>query len=221
MDWHEAVFLILELIGTISFSLSGAMTAIQKNTDIFGILFLGAVTAVGGGILRDVLLGNVPPAAFIERKYVMTALGSALILFLLVSGHQSQYRKWGKLVSNINNIFDAIGLGIFSVVGVQTVQTAGLGDNFFLCLFLGMTTGVGGGVIRSLMLLEVPIVLTKRIYAVASLLGSAAYWALIRTYPDAPFTVSIASSSLVFVVRMLATKYRWDLPRAMEPPLLR
>lgn len=216
MDWHEAVFLGLELIGTVSFSLSGAMTAIQKRSDIFGILFLGAVTAVGGGVLRDVLLGNVPPAAFVERKYVMTALAAALALFLLVSGHQERYRKWEAQVSAVNNVFDAVGLGIFSVVGVRTVQAAGLGDNFFLSLFLGLTTGVGGGVLRSMMLLEVPFVLTKRVYAVASLLGSAAYWALIRTYPGSPFAVSIASSALVFAVRMLATKYRWDLPRAME-----
>ncbi len=216
MDFAETVFLSTELIGTVSFAISGSMVAIQKRTDFFGVLFLGAATAVGGGIFRDLLLGNTPPIAFIDRKYVLIALLTSLILFVAVRCAREQYIKWEQHLGTINNVFDAIGLGIFAVVGVQAGIRSGQSDNLFFCLFLGLVTGVGGGITRDLMLCEIPFVLKKRIYAVATLLGSGSYWCLTQIFSQDVATASAVSVLLVFVIRMLSTKYRWSLPKAIE-----
>ncbi len=216
MNFAETVFLSTELIGTVSFAISGSMVSIQKRTDFFGVLFLGAVTAVGGGIFRDLLIGTTPPIAFVNRKYVLIALLTSLILFIVVRCAREQYIKWEQHLGTINNIFDAIGLGIFSVVGVQAGIRSGQADNLFFCLFLGLATGVGGGIIRDLMLCEIPFVLKKRIYAVATLLGGGSYWCLAYLLSQDVATSSAISVLLVFTIRMLATKYRWSLPKAIE-----
>lgn len=216
MQWTETVFYSLEILGTISFAISGAMAAIRKKTDFFGVLFLGVITAVGGGISRDLLLGKTPPTAFTQWQYVLAALAAAAVLFAIAYRHQEQYRQKQMLVDTVNNIFDAIGLGIFSSVGVQAVWEAGQGENLFLCLFLGMVTGIGGGLLRDLMLQEIPFVLTKRIYAVAALLGALCEWFMMKSLPTHRSVGMTLSIALVFLVRMLATKYHWDLPKAME-----
>jgi len=216
MQWTGSFFYGLEILGTISFALSGAMAAIRKKADFFGVLFLGVTTAVGGGITRDLLLGKTPPTAFCERQYVFVALASATVLFVVVYKYQKQYRKKQALVDTINNIFDAIGLGVFSVVGVQAAQEAGQGENLFLCMFLGMVTGVGGGLLRDIMLQDIPFVLTKHIYAVASLLGALCDWWMAKVYPEQRSFGMALSIAIVFAVRMLATRYRWDLPKAIK-----
>lgn len=216
MNWLHPFFMTLELVGTASFALSGAMLAIQKRTDFFGVLFLSVVTAVGGGIIRDILLGKVPPTAFVQEIYVLTALATGALVFCGIRKFRTAYGQFQQQVLIINNIFDAMGLGIFTVVGVQAAQSAQHGDNLFFCLFLGLVTGIGGGVLRDLMLQEIPFVLKKRIYAVASLLGSFSYWLCTHVMPlDIP-AATVISASMVFVVRMLATKYQWNLPKAID-----
>lgn len=214
MSWTEIFFLALEMIGTISFALSGAMTAIRKRTDFFGVLFLGVLTAVGGGIFRDLLLGKTPPTAFTDRKYVLLALAASTILFFSAYSHRELYRRGEHWLDVVNNIFDAAGLGIFAADGVQSAWSAGQGDNLFLCLFLGLSTAVGGGLARDLLVQEMPFVLKKRIYAVAALTGSFSDWLLShRGHPTLGAAVSIL---LVFTIRMFATHCHWDLPRALE-----
>ncbi|ONI40353.1 hypothetical protein AN639_04890 [Candidatus Epulonipiscium fishelsonii] len=208
--------LMLELIGTISFALSGGMIAIHKKTDFFGVLLLAAVTAVGGGIIRDLIVGKTPPTAFINQIYVLIALATAFILFLCARSNQEKYRQYEIQISTINNIFDAIGLGIFTVVGVQVGQQAEQGENLFFCLFLGVVTAIGGGMIRDLMLKEIPFVLEKQVYAVACLFGGACYWYLTELSSIESDVISIISISIVFAIRMLATKYKWNLPKAIE-----
>jgi len=215
MNWIELCFAVLELIGTISFSISGSMVAIKKGADLFGILFLGILTAVGGGIFRDLLLGLTPPTAFIDKKYVMLAFAASMFLFLTVYHHQEQYIKNQEEVDNINNIFDAAGLGIFTVIGVQTTQMSGHGSNLFLCLFLGVTTGIGGGLLRDIIVNEIPFVLKKRVYALAALMGAFLYWQMDHMFPDMSVAASFLSILLVFVIRMLSTRFQWDLPKAI------
>ncbi len=215
MTWTNTFFPLLEFIGTISFAVSGSMAAIQKRTDIFGIVFLGVLTAVGGGIFRDLLLGTVPPTAFTNKKYVFLALIVSLLLFLIVRCHQTAYLKHQAAVDFINNIFDAIGLGVFTVAGVQAAQNAGQGSNQFLCLFLALITGIGGGLMRDIIVNEIPFVLKKRVYALASLAGAWLYWQIVHIFPAAPAAASILSVSLVFAIRMLSTSFHWNLPKAI------
>ena len=119
MKW----FFILEIIGTISFAVSGAMIAIKKKVDIFGVLFLGIITAFGGGLMRDITLGNLPPAMFRNTKYLLFATLASLIVFFTASLFKNKYIQNELLIDTINNIFDAIGLGAFSVIGAQlTIQ---------------------------------------------------------------------------------------------------
>lgn len=215
MDWIHNFFIILELLGTISFAISGSMTAIKKETDFFGVLFLGVLTAVGGGIFRDMILGIVPPTAFIDRKYVIFALLTSIVLFFIVRRHQEEYLKNQERVDNINNIVDAIGLGVFTVIGVQTTQSSGQDSNLLLCLFLGLITGIGGGLLRDIIVNEIPFVLKKRVYAFASLSGAFFYLQIRWFFPEMSMAASIFSVLLVFTIRMLATYFHWDLPKAV------
>ena len=215
MDVTALIFHAFDLLGTVSFALSGAMVAVKKRADLFGILFLGILTAVGGGVIRDVLLGSSPPRAFTNSQYVTVAALSALLLFFVARRFRTQYLRREALVDGVNNVFDALGLGVFSVTGVQVAQAAGHGDNLFFSVFLGMVTGVGGGLLRDVSVNEIPFVLTKRIYAVASILGALSYCLLGRAGLADTWAAAV-SIVLVFAVRMLATRYRWNLPRVLD-----
>jgi len=202
-----------ELLGTIAFSVSGAMLAVKKRLDIFGVLFLGVVTALGGGTIRDLLLGITPPKMFYSTDYVLLALFSALTVFLAVRLTHGQGLWSGHAMDNLLTFSDALGLGIFAVIGTQAGISAGYGDNAFLCVFLGMVTGVGGGVLRDIMCADIPFVLRKHIYAVAAILGGSMYFLLIRF--NAPASISsLLGMSTTVLTRLLAWHYRWNLPKA-------
>lgn len=164
--------IILELIGTVAFSASGAMVAIKKHMDIFGVMILGLVTAVGGGIIRDLTLGITPPATFRDPIYAAAALITAAIVFLpavqrLLERHQRTYDIAMLLM-------DSIGLGIFTVIGVQAAFAQSSSHGIFLLVFVGVITGVGGGVLRDVMAGNMPYIFVKHIYACASLVGALA-----------------------------------------------
>ena len=118
------------------------------------------------------------------------------------------------LIDRVNNIFDALGLGVFTVIGVRAGVAAGYGENAFLCVFLGLLTGVGGGVLRDMMSREIPMVLCRRIYALASIFGGAVYFLLQHLIPES--AAALLGILLIFLTRMLATRYRWSLPRIGE-----
>lgn len=210
----STLILIFELLGTVSFAIAGSMTAMAKRTDLFGVLFLGVVSATGGGIFRDILLGSFPPTAFLDSTYVALSGAVSLLMFLLARRHKASYLANAPTVDAINNIFDAIGLGAFTVTGVQIAVNAGYGDNLFFAAFLGMVTGTGGGLLRDVIVDEIPFVLTKHIYAVASILGGVAYWLLLRLGVEAAVSAAVTVLA-VFGLRMLATHFRWNLPRAL------
>lgn len=195
---------ILEILGTIAFAISGAIVALEKKMDVFGVAVLGMTTAVGGGIIRDLILGNTPPAAFQEPVYALIAIAVALICFCPpVRRHLDN-----------NSVFilipDSIGLGIFTVIGtiagLQSSET-----NVFLSIFVGVTTGVGGGVLRDMFAGNTPYIFVKHFYACASILGAiacAVFWKLLGELP-----AMIIGAAVTIVLRFLAAKYRWKLPK--------
>lgn len=202
-----------ELLGTIAFAVSGAMLAVKKRLDIFGILFLGMVTALGGGTIRDLLLGQTPPRMFYNVEYVLVALLSALTVFLVIRLTHGQSIWSNSVMDTLLTFSDALGLGIFAVIGTQAGIAAGYMDSPFLCIFLGMVTGVGGGVLRDMMCADIPFVLRKHIYAVAAILGASVYYLLIRLGASAP-PASLMGMSATVALRLLAWHYRWNLPKA-------
>lgn len=206
----DTLFFLTELIGTVAFSISGAMLAIERELDLFGVIFLGAVTAIGGGIVRDLLLGQIPPQAFQNYVYLLLAVAAALLVFA-VSHVQSKKGLPIKFMNDtVLNVLDAAGLGIFSVIGVQNTVRAGFGDNAFFCIFLGMTTGVGGGMLRDVLSRATPAVLRKHIYAIASIIGAICFYYLKFISETGAIFVSVI---LVIILRVLASHYQWTLPR--------
>lgn len=204
-----------ELVGTAAFALSGTLLAIQKKLDLFGMLFLGVVTALGGGTIRDLLLGRTPPQMFYSYEYVGIALSVSVLMFLLARLSHGKYLSFGPQMERFYGLCDAVGLGIFSVVGTQAGIAAGYGDNPFLCVFLGMTTGVGGGILRDMMCGDIPGVLRKHVYAVAAILGSLVFYLLTRLKVDGTLS-TLLGMSVTVVLRLFAWHYHWNLPRVEE-----
>lgn len=213
LDWFQMFFECAEIIGTVAFAASGAMIAIERELDMFGVAFLGIFAAVGGGIMRDLMLGIMPPSAFRDSTYVAVAVVTALVVFLFAWLDQRRYRKRYPLMDRIINLLDAIGLGIFGVVGVETAMGMGHQDNVFLCIFMGMTTGVGGGILRDLFSQTVPAVLKKRIYAVASIAGCTVYY-LLRHTALASALAMLTGTLITILIRLFSTHYHWNLPTA-------
>ncbi len=211
MNFSDIIF-ILEIIGTISFAASGALIAIDKNMDIFGTVFLGAVAALGGGVIRDLLVGNIPPAMFSKYSYLLTAASFALVLFIAVCIFKNKINFKSHIIEFVIDVFDAIGLGVFTVTGINTGIACGFGENIFFIIFLGMTTGIGGGMLRDILVKEIPFVLRKRVYAVASLLGGIVYCVLLRINID-EIVSAVAAIVLIFAVRILSAVFKIDLPR--------
>ncbi len=214
MPERLTVFFMVEIIGTVAFACSGAMVAIRKQLDLLGIIVLGVTTAVGGGMLRDLLIGIHPPTLFVRPVYVMAAFAAVLVLFVIVKFRQITLAVLeSEMYERIMNLLDAIGLGAFTVVGIDTAIEAGFGEYRFLMIFLGVITGVGGGILRDMMAGQTPAVLKKHVYACASIAGAICYVGLIDVIGDG--IAMIISAVLVVVIRILARKYKWNLPRAM------
>lgn len=200
---------VLELIGAAAFAISGAMAAIKRKADIFGVVFLGVITALGGGVIRDVLIGQLPPKMFISYAYLLASLLVSLIVFFDAYIRREKYFANKDKLSEINNIFDAVGLAVFTISGMNTAM--GVSDNVILILTLGVITGVGGGMLRDMMTNTMPKVLRKRVYAVASLIGGALYYVLYLIGVNDILSAVIGMVT-IFVLRVLATAYKWNLP---------
>ncbi len=205
----ENTMFVLELIGAAAFAISGAMAAIKRKADIFGVVFLGVITALGGGVIRDVLIGQLPPKMFISYAYLLASLLVSLIVFFDAYIRREKYFANKDKLSEINNIFDAVGLAVFTISGMNTAM--GVSDNVILILTLGVITGVGGGMLRDMMTNTMPKVLRKRVYAVASLIGGALYYVLYLIGVNDILSAVIGMVT-IFVLRVLATAYKWNLP---------
>lgn len=214
MNPEFTVFFMVEMIGTVAFACSGAMVAIKKNLDLLGIIVLGVTTAVGGGMLRDLLMGITPPTLFVNPVYVMMAFLSVVVLFLIVKYGRVTIEMMESLwYERVMNLMDAVGLGAFTVVGIDAAVNAGFGEYHFLMIFLGVITGVGGGILRDMMAGVTPAVLKKHVYACASLAGALSYVGLMNVL-DNDWDM-VLSALLVVVIRVLARHYKWNLPRAL------
>lgn len=199
---------ILEIIGAFAFAVSGCTVAIHKKMDLFGLCALGVTTAVGGGVVRDLLLGATPPAMFTDPSCTLAALLTCLIL--CIPAVRGLVTRSVKLLL----IADSLGLGIFTVSG--TLKALLLFPNIpFLAVFVGMITGVGGGVLRDVFASEKPYIFVKHIYALASVAGSVLFILLTRFVSTN--TAIIAASTFIFILRCFAAHYRWELPKFSDP----
>ncbi len=211
----DTMLLVLELIGTCAFAISGAVLGITKRFDIFGVIFSGIITALGGGTIRDILLGNLPPAMFRNYIYLIFAVATCLLTFIIASILKNKFSENIVVIDKVNNIFDAIGLGVFTIVGMNVAIRNGFVHNFFFVVFLGMTTGCGGGILRDVIVSEVPFVLKKRVYAVASIVGGIVYYLVYITFDQSAVLSAVVGITLIFVLRILASVFKWDLPKAI------
>lgn len=202
--------LALDFAGVFVFALSGSLAAVGKRLDIVGVVVLGTVAAIGGGLVRDLLLGDVPPPALADWRYVVVSAVASMLVFFF----HPQVNRLGPAV----RLFDAAGLGLFAVAGTAKALDAGLGP-VPACL-LGVVTGVGGGLLRDLLIGEVPLVLrTGELYAVTALAGCALVVAADRLGVDGP-AATWPAVALVFLLRVAAIRRHWSapLPRHVEDP---
>jgi uncharacterized membrane protein YeiH len=202
----QTLILALDLFGTFVFALSGGMTGVRHRLDVFGVLVLSFAAGNAGGITRDLLIGAVPPAAIADWRYIAVSILAGLATFLW----HSTVRRWKSSVL----VFDAAGLGLFAVSGA--LKAAAFGLNPVAAVLLGMLTGIGGGMLRDVLVAEIPTVLRAELYAVAALAGAAVVVGgeLLRL-PSTP--LASAGAVLCFGLRLLAIRRGWGLPVARVP----
>lgn len=206
----ETVILILELVGTVAFAISGANVAAEKKMDLLGVVILGLTTAVGGGVIRDLLLGVTPPKAFVDPVYGLVAIGVSLLVFLpfVRKWFQEHNKKFGPVLMFI----DAVGLAIFTVVGISVAYEALPESTIVLKLFVGVVTGVGGGVLRDIMAGLLPAIFVRHFYACAAIIGATL---TILLWPLLGNIGAMAAGAVVIVIlRVLAARFKWELPKA-------
>ena len=208
----EHLILCMELMGTLAFAASGALTGLRKNMDIFGICILALTTAVGGGVIRDLILGNTPPATFQNPIYATVALVTALVLFLPQVRHFLM--RDARLFDLILFWMDAVGLGIFTVAGIRIAYAHIPRAGIFLLIFVGVVTGVGGGVLRDIMAGDTPYIFVRHVYASASLVGALLCGLLWHQLGELPSM--LLGAGVIQLIRVLSHHYNWNLPKARD-----
>ncbi len=202
---------ILDIIGVVSFTISGSLLATKKKMDYLGVCILGIITAVGGGATRDIIIGRTPPVMFTDPIYVALSFIVANIVFLFLYFHINVKArpKMTHIFETVLFCFDTIGLASFTVNGVIVGKTI-VDGNLLLCSFLGVITGVGGGVLRDLLATEVPAIFRKHVYAMASIAGALATSIL---WDHAGQLVSvIVGMAVIILIRFFARHFKWNLP---------
>ena len=199
----EFFIYILDLFGTMAFAVTGAFKAIEHKADIVGIIILATITGVAGGTIRDVILGRDLPNSLIDPSYVIITVVSAIVIFLL---HSKMKKHW-----NVFLKFDAIGLGVFTVIGATFAYNM-FGMNFLVIVLSGMLTAIGGGILRDVFVSQTPIVFVKELYASASFLGAAVFY-LVILFTNDVYAGTITGLLLATGLRMVAMKYNWNLPK--------
>jgi len=200
--------LVIDLLGTFAFAVNGAFTATRAvRLDIVGVLVLGVMTAIGGGILRDLLIGAVPPSAFTHWYYLAAAGGGALIAFFI--------SRPSRLLTIPILVLDAIGLSLFCVTGAQKALEYGLDPA--AAIIVGTIAAVGGGTIRDIMIRQVPSVLTSGLYAIPALVG-AAIDVLVAPSTVLGIPVALMAATICFLIRMLGVRFKLEAPKTSGPP---
>jgi len=196
---------ILDYLGTVAFAVTGASKAIAHKADIFGIIVLATVVGVAGGITRDVIFGRFP-TAFSDPIYVSMTVLTGIVMFFLYSYFKKRMNIW--------LVFDAIGLGVFSIIGASIAyQIVGL--DFLPMLFGGVITAIGGGILRDVFVRDIPIVFVKEVYAVASIIGIVIFYVILSNGVDMQ-VASIIGIVAATGIRLLAMKFNWNLPKVRE-----
>ncbi|WP_223552080.1 trimeric intracellular cation channel family protein [Aestuariivivens sp. NBU2969] len=195
------MFYAIDILGTIAFAISGVLVAINKKMDLFGILIIAFVTAVGGGTLRDLLIGATPVSWMKDMTFTYVIMVSAV--FAIVFRSKINYLRTSLF------LFDTIGIGLYTVVGIEKGVNIGLHP--IICIALGTMTASFGGVIRDILCNEIPVIFRKEIYATACILGGLTYF-LLRELPIGSNLVFVISGIVVITVRLLAVKFKIALP---------
>lgn len=215
MNHSNFIIYIFEMIGTVAFASSGALVGIRKNMDIFGVNVLGITTAVGGGCIRDIILGITPPKMFQNFSYVGASILISCILFTIFYLNQELLSsRFLETYERVMISLDAIGLGVFTVMGIRTAIEASFENNIFLLIFVGAVTGIGGGMLRDVMAGMTPFVFVKHVYAIASILGAVCY-IILRLYIRDTISLFLGAA-VVIIIRLLAAHFRWNLPRIRQ-----
>ena len=195
------MFYLFDIFGTIAFAISGVLIAMNKRMDPFGILIIAFVTAVGGGTLRDILIGETPVSWMKDMNYTYAVLGSAV--FAVIFKSKINYLRTSLF------LFDTIGIGLYTVVGVEKGINAELHP--IICVALGTISACFGGVIRDILCNEIPVIFRKEIYATACILGGFSYFAL-RQLPIDENIIFMTAGAIVIAIRILAVKFKIALP---------
>jgi uncharacterized membrane protein YeiH len=194
----------LDLLGTVAFAASGALTGVRKQMDLLGVVMLGIVTATGGGVLRDVLMHDLPPFCFKNELYLYLAVGTSLIVFITPRRFERQ--------RNLLLMLDALGIGTFAVIGTTKALTYHLG--FMGAIIMGVMTATCGGLVRDVLCNDIPLILQREIYATACIIGCTVLY--IMNLYSLPQTLSLTvSATLVIAIRSAAILRGWHLPRKL------
>ncbi|MGB5386330.1 MAG: trimeric intracellular cation channel family protein [Eudoraea sp.] len=194
-------YFLMDLLGTVAFAISGVLVAMDKRLDLFGVFIIAFVTAIGGGTLRDLLIGNTPVAWMLESTYIVTIIGTVILAIV--------FREKLRYLRKSLFLFDTLGIGLYTMVGIEK----GLNANLLpvMCIILGTITASFGGVIRDILCNEIPVIFRKEIYATACVLGGLSYF-LLRKLPLGDEYVYLASILIVIGIRLVAVKYKIALP---------
>jgi uncharacterized membrane protein YeiH len=202
----QTIILALDLFGTMAFAVTGAFKAIEHKSDIVGIIILATITGVAGGTIRDVMIGHFPPHSISDPSYVAITASTGVAIFFLYPKMQKHWNLFLK--------FDALGLGVFTAIGATFAYQV-FGMNFLAMVLAGMVTAVGGGILRDMFVNEVPMVFVKELYASASFLGVVVFYVSLIAHFNLE-TSAIASIVVTTILRLVAMKYNWNLPKARE-----
>ena len=195
----------LDFFGTMAFAASGSFKAIEKKSDIVGVIILSIITGLAGGIIRDVIFGRSPPIGIANPVYLLISISTGVTIFLL---YPRLKKHWNLFLK-----FDAIGLGVFTIIGATTAYAL-FGLNFLIIAFAGVLTAIGGGILRDVFVNEIPIVFVKELYVTASFTGIIIFYLLLILLD--PIIAAIIGATSSTSVRLLAIKYGWNLPRPRD-----
>ncbi|MBG6186051.1 trimeric intracellular cation channel family protein [Flavobacterium sp. CAN_S2] len=195
------MFHLLDIIGTMAFAMSGALTAMSKKLDPFGVFIIAFVTAVGGGTLRDIMIGRTPVGWMLDLKYVYVIIIGFVLAILF-------RKKFDRLRTSLF-LFDTIGLGVFTLIGLEKGINIGLHP--VICIALGTMTACFGGVIRDILCTEIPVIFRREIYATICILGGIVFFLLRRLNLENDI-LYLTTSIVIISVRLMAVKFKWYLP---------
>ena len=199
----ELFIYVLDLFGTMAFAVTGAFKAIEKKFDIVGIIILATITGLAGGTIRDIIIGKVPPNSIADPVYIAITVATGIVIFLLFSRLKKHWNLFLK--------FDAIGLGVFTIIGATFAYNI-FGLNFLAIAFAGIVTAIGGGILRDVFVQDTPIIFVKELYASASLIGVVVFY-FILAFDGSLYFATILGIIITTGLRMVAMKFNWNLPR--------